>query len=248
MTFRQLNAARILDTLEALRLRIEERFPGAGLGGVAHDLAALGRQCAVEAESLGRPILPLRVAVGVLAAIVIVAAAIVIAAPWNALGIPRQFSSIGEYVQAVEAAVQELVFLGIAIFFLFTLETRHKRRRALKSLHELRSIAHIVDMHQLTKDPDAVSSRQPDMASPPDRQMTPDQLGRYLDYCSEMLSLTSKIAALYVQNFDDAVTLAAVNEVEGLTMGLSRKIWQKISVIRQDAIARQEQIARGALA
>ncbi len=248
MTFRQLNAARILDTLEALRLRIEERFPGAGLAGVAHDLAALGRQCAMEAESLGRPILPLRVAVGVLTIVMVVTAAAVISAPWIALGIPRQFSSIGEYVQAVEAAVQELVFLGIAIFFLFTLETRQKRRRALKSLHELRSIAHIVDMHQLTKDPERISSTQPNTKSSPDRHMTADQLGRYLDYCSEMLSLTSKIAALYVQNFDDAVTLAAVNEVESLTMGLSRKIWQKISVIRQDAIGRQDQIARGALA
>jgi hypothetical protein len=248
MTFRQLDSGRILETLELLRQRIEERFPGAGLGRVAHDLAALGRQCAAEAESLGRPNLPLRVAVGFLAVVVVFAASAVVSAPWIALGIPRQFSSIGEYVQAVEAAVQELVFLGVAIFFLFTLEARHKRRRALRAIHELRSIAHIVDMHQLTKDPERVSSTQPNTASSPTRQMTPDQLGRYLDYCSEMLSLTSKIAALYVQNFDDVVTLAAVNEVESLTSGLSRKVWQKISVLRQDAAGRPDATARAATA
>ena len=61
--------------------------------------------------------------------------------------------------------------------------------------------------------------------------MTPVQLGRYLDYCSEMLSVTSKIAALFVERFDDPVTLAAVNEIESLTAGLSRKIWQKISML-----------------
>jgi hypothetical protein len=33
-----------------------------------------------------------------------------------------------------------------------------------------------------------------------------------------------------VQKFDDPVTISAVNEVENLTNGLSRKIWQKIMI------------------
>lgn len=57
---------------------------------------------------------------------------------------------------------------------------------------------------------------------------------RYLDYCSEMLSLIGKLAAFYVQKFDDPVALAAVNEVEELTSGLSRKIWQKIMIVNSD--------------
>jgi hypothetical protein len=56
-------------------------------------------------------------------------------------------------------------------------------------------------------------------------------LSRYLDYCSEMLSITGKIAALYIQDFDDDVALAAVNEVENLTTGLSRKVWQKLMIV-----------------
>ncbi|HEX2095240.1 MAG TPA: hypothetical protein VHG28_22780 [Longimicrobiaceae bacterium] len=54
---------------------------------------------------------------------------------------------------------------------------------------------------------------------------------RYLDYCSEMLSLDSKLAALYAQNLHDPVVLAAVDEVEMLTTGLCGKIWQKIVMI-----------------
>ena len=61
--------------------------------------------------------------------------------------------------------------------------------------------------------------------------MTPFELSRYLDYSSEMLSLLSKTAALYVQHFNDPVTLSAVNDVEELTTGLSRKIWQKIMIL-----------------
>jgi hypothetical protein len=57
------------------------------------------------------------------------------------------------------------------------------------------------------------------------------ELSRYLDYCSEMLSITGKIAALYIQDFDDDGALAAVNEVESLTTGLSRKIWQKLMIL-----------------
>ena len=55
---------------------------------------------------------------------------------------------------------------------------------------------------------------------------------RYLDDCSERLSPIGKIAALYVQDFEDGVSLAAVNEVEGLTTGLARSIWRKINMLR----------------
>ena len=140
-----------------------------------------------------------------------------------------------DFVQGVEAAINDLVFLGIAIFFLLTIETRLKRRRALRALHQLRSIAHVVDMHQLTKDPEQLLSNPPATASSPVRAMTPAELGRYLDYCSELLSVTSKIAALFVERFDDPVTLGAVNEIESLTAGLSRKIWQKISMLLNTA-------------
>src|SRR2546429_258764 len=68
-------------------------------------------------------------------------------------------------------------------------------------------------------------------ASPPGHSLRSSCLSRYLDYCSELLSLTSKVAALYVQDSQDPVLLDAVNDVETLTTGLSRKIWQKIMII-----------------
>ena len=57
------------------------------------------------------------------------------------------------------------------------------------------------------------------------------ELTRYLDYCSEMLSLTNKLAALYAQNLPDAVVIDAVNDIEQLTTNLSSKIWQKITIL-----------------
>ena len=63
---------------------------------------------------------------------------------------------------------------------------------------------------------------------------SPYELKRYLDYCSEMLSLCGKIAAVYAQNFHDPVALNAVNEIENLATGLSHKIWQKIMILADD--------------
>ena len=114
--------------------------------------------------------------------------------------------------------------------FLFTLEIRLKRNRALKHLHELRSLVHIVDMHQLTKDPESILNRGPRTASSPKRTMTRFELSRYLDYCSEMSSIIGKVAALYVQDYDDPIVLSAVDQIEDLTTSLSRKTWQKIMI------------------
>ena len=42
--------------------------------------------------------------------------------------------------------------------------------RALKAIHELRSIAHIIDMHQLTKDPERITGAPTDAA----KRVVPD--------------------------------------------------------------------------
>ena len=45
-----------------------------------------------------------------------------------------------------------------------------------------------------------------------------------------MLSLTSKLAAVYAQNLPDSVVIDAVYDIESLTTNLSQKIWQKITI------------------
>ena len=67
--------------------------------------------------------------------------------------------------------------------------------------------------------------------SSPERKLTPAELGRYLDYCSEMLALLSKTAALWAQGFPNPVVVTAVDQIEVLTIGLSRKIWQKLNLL-----------------
>ena len=230
---RHLDDAAIIETVEKLTRRIGERFPDAGLKTVADDLLAVAKQARVRAAAIRRPYWPLRIGVTLFIATLVGAS---LAA---GLLILRQFPqrAIGpaELIQVAEAAMNDVALIGAAVFFLVTLEARLKRRRALDALHELRSLAHIIDMHQLTKDPAALLHRGPKTASSPQRTMTPFELSRYLDYCTEMLSLCGKIAALYVQDFSDGVAVNAVNEIEQLTTGLSRKIWQKVMLLEDRA-------------
>jgi hypothetical protein len=127
--------------------------------------------------------------------------------------------------------VNLLILFGGAAWFLLTLEERVKRQRALDAFYRLRSLAHIIDMHQLTKDPTIVLQGAHPTAASPQRSMTQFELTRYLDYCAEMLALIGKLAALYAEHMRDGVVIDAVNDIENLTSGLGRKIWQKITII-----------------
>jgi hypothetical protein len=231
--YRQLDDALILATLTRLRDRIAERFPESGLARVANELLALARETTGLVAYLRRPLWPVRCAV----ALVIVVLALVVYAVARSVNLPTGVDGLAIFAQATESAINDVLFLGAAIFFLGTLENRLKRRKALGALHQLRSVAHVIDMHQLMKDPERLASTQPTTPSSPARALTASQLGRYLDYCSELLSVVSKIAALHVQYFNDPVTLAAVNEIESLTSGLSAKVWQKITLLDRSALA-----------
>jgi hypothetical protein len=225
--YQSLDAQRIVETSQSLHQRIAERFPGSGLSRVAQELLEVSERAAAISRWLAKPHRALRI----LAGAGIVALVGVVVGAVCSVEVKPAFSSIAELLQGLDAALNEIVALGLTVFFLVTLENRLKRRRALKAIHVLRSMAHIIDMHQLTKDPERTLDRKRDTVSSPKRPLTPFELIRYLDYCSELLSILSKIAALYVQKFDDPVTLSAVNDVEELTNGLSRKIWQKIMIL-----------------
>ncbi|HEX8691025.1 MAG TPA: hypothetical protein VF746_01185 [Longimicrobium sp.] len=224
----RLDPERIIETVHALRGRIEERFPGSGLGRVAGELLRIANVTVARVEWVKRPVVWLRVAGWLLVLLLVAVFAAV------AILVPRGGDQgWSEFLQGVEAGLNELVLMGAAVFFLVTVEQRIKRRRALGFLRELRALAHIVDMHQLTKDPDTLVQKGHDTPSSPRRTLTRYELSRYLDYCAEMLALDSKLAALYAQNFDDPVVLGAVDEVETLCTGLSGKVWQKLLVLNQ---------------
>ena len=218
----------ILRQLQALRARSAERFPTRGLTQTIGHLLDMARPTAREAKSLRKTNWPLRILS--FAAIGSAIAGLIKVIDFYEITLGGQLD-VTEFTQAVDAALNIVILSGVFIIFFFTLENRFRRTTALNGLYRLRAIAHIIDMHQLTKDPGWVVGQQR-TASSPMRDLTDDQLLRYLDYCSEALSLTGKLGALYVQYFPDATVISAVNDIEELTTNLSRKIWQKIMLVQ----------------
>ncbi|MEO1252031.1 MAG: hypothetical protein AAFW81_06790 [Pseudomonadota bacterium] len=222
MPYKTLSADRVIETIDKLTLRVSERFPESGLSKVSRELGDTARRCAAEAERLRQPNLPIRISVYTIW-IAGAAAFLWIAATLKYETVKFDAASL---VQVLEPAMNIAVLAGLGVIGLYRLEERWKRGRALDYLHELRSIAHVIDMHQLTKDP--YRSAVPRTASSPGRYLSGPLLERYLDYCSEMLSLTGKLAALFSQSCRDPEVAAGASDVEQLSTAMSRKIWQKI--------------------
>lgn len=226
----KLDADKVLKTIVTLHKRVEERFPGSGLSQVGAELSRLGAEAGARASALQRPMLALRsliaglLALGAAGQIWLVMAMRPSAPDADAISL----------VQGLESGVNLVLLVGAGVWFLVSLEERLKRRAILKGLHELRSIAHVVDMHQLTKDPTILLGnfhRRTRHSTA--RAMSEFELTRYLEYCAEMLALVGKLAALYAEDMRDPVVIDAVNDVETLSASLGRKIWQKITIIKQ---------------
>jgi hypothetical protein len=226
--YNSLNPDRIIATLAQLKDRIGERFPRSGLYQVCDELMEMTKKTSARAANISRPKLWFRGLLAILAAAGAVGAIFI--GHWM-LGL-RSSDELAGTMQGLEAAVNLVIIIGAAGVFLVTLEARWKRQLALSALNEFRSVAHVIDMHQLSKDPSALGG--PRTSSSPQRAMTRYELVRYLSYCSEMLSLSSKAAAVYADNIHDSAVIDAVGDIERLTTNLSQKIWQKITLVETD--------------
>ncbi|NYE36712.1 hypothetical protein F4692_001845 [Nocardioides cavernae] len=229
-SFARLDATPVQRTVARLEERIAARFPERGLRRVAGELGVLTADVAEGASAIRDRVRWVRLASRAAAALVLAATVVVfVLASRDAVhaGPDRSF----EWVPLIESAINDLVFAGLALWFLYALPQRVERGRLLDLLHRLRSLAHIVDMHQLTKDPERLRPDFVETSASVELDLGRAEMEHYLDYCSELLSLIGKVAALCAEESRDALVLTTVSDLETLTTGMSRKIWQKISLL-----------------
>ena len=228
--YERLDPEKVRDTLDQLQARIVEQFPERHLADVATEVGEavrrIERQASESAPWHRFVYLASRVTIVLLVALIVFAVVSAVRTGSAQLGPSRAI----DWLQYVESGVNDVVFAALAIFFLVSIPNRIRRRRSLETLHRLRSLAHIVDMHQMSKSPEKLLPRwEGGQAS--QGSLTRAELGRYYDYCSELLTIVSKAAALCAEQSTDPVVLDTVSEIEVLTTGMSRKIWQKISLL-----------------
>lgn len=239
MPFSELRSDAIIATLNKLVLRVEERFPTSSLRNLCKEVVNVAQKTDEWTADYKRPYILLR--------IYWVIGGMILLALVSFLGVwlTTEFSGLSDghlpfeerpglaLFEGLEPAINVFILIGAGFFFMTRQEEKIKRERILKHIHQLRSLTHVVDMHQLTKDPSAILGDFERTAHSPVREMSRYELTRYLDYCAELLALIGKIAALYMRDVEDIEVITAANEIENLTTNISRKIWQKIMIIGQ---------------
>ncbi|MFH0783656.1 MAG: hypothetical protein V2B20_17115 [Pseudomonadota bacterium] len=222
-----LNITEIQNTIEKLYLRISDRFPNSGLSCICTKLHDISLEMNATLQWIAKPNYPLRIFTYAIIFGILLATILSI----SSIHFASSTINISDLIQMLGSGLEGTAIACAGIIFIITFENKRKRTKIISSINRLRCISHTIDMHQLTKDPDAIKMVNITTPHSPKRELKKHELGRYLNYCSEMLSLTSKLGFLYIQDFPDPIATDAVNDLENLTNGLSRKTWQKIMLI-----------------
>jgi hypothetical protein len=226
----QLAAGHVGATVAQLERRIYARFGERGLTKAVRDLSQLVDL--VQTEAGQSHVRLLRTTIVTRATSVTIIAATLFALVFSLrTAVIDGLEHTAQWVPLVESVINDLVFAAIAVLFLWAMPERLERRVLLRLLHRLRSLAHVIDMHQLSKDPEQVGPSYVPTAQSARHGLDAEQMYHYLNYCSEMLSLTAKTAALCAEHSADGVVLETISTIETLTTELSNKIWQKISLL-----------------
>ena len=228
--FQRLDGQAVRRSAATLEHRVASRFPDRSLWEVCREGVGL-----VDELNAGPGISRRRVRLarllsrlGVVVIVLFLLGAVVLAAG----DLLEEREAIGplDMLPLLETLINDLVFGAIAVFFLLRIPERMERARVLRILHRLRSLAHVIDMHPLTKVPERLERGSRDDGG---LDLDRAELTRYLDFCTEMLSLVGKSAALFAEHTTDGDVLDAVEGIEALTSDMARKVWQKIGIIQQ---------------
>src|SRR5437870_2352989 len=108
--YRQLDSDQIVQTVQMLRGRIEARFPGSGLSQVVAELLQIAQETLTRIRWIQKPHVLLRIGAAVLSITMI-----------SILGLmvvhirQFQFNDYTNFIQAFEASISSVVFIGAAI-------------------------------------------------------------------------------------------------------------------------------------
>ena len=222
----KLNHEKFLLLAKSVHQKIEQRFASRGIERLAGKVYKVCLKASLETKHIKHANYWLR------GTIVFVLALVAILFFMLLKNIIIKFPiSLTNLIQSLDAGISTLIYTSAGLVLLLNLERKLRRKKALGKLNELRSLAHLIDIHQIHKDPELILSGQLKHSS--GDPMSAQELSYYYNYCSELLMLLGKVATIYVQDDDDPATITAANEIESLVNDLSRKVWQKNMLLHQ---------------
>ena len=170
-----LEHARLVKLLQEQMAHIEKRFGDRGLYDVSKKVYDSFERAPKITREILKPNYWIRIVVVFLAVLMLLTIV---------MGFSQLNFGLGDgwsVLEGIEAGISTLVYSGIAIIFLVSLEIRQRRQRTLKALQELRALAHVLDMHQMNKDPEQLVFTAELSDEGAESVMSPFLLERYLD-------------------------------------------------------------------
>ena len=223
----EVDSIKIKKTINKLEWRILERFPNSNLLIISKNLSLLLEETNNNIAENNKPNYIVRIILTLIVATSIILFVKII----SFTNFEEEIDSLNSVTALSDSLFNVIFLLSAGLLSLFSIENKIKRKKIIKTINKLRSFLHVVDMHQLTKDPIVNDNNHIQTMNSPIRTLTNYELKRYLDYSSEMISLVSKISTLFAQHFQDEVIISKVNEIESLSSALTQKIWLKINNI-----------------
>lgn len=239
-----IGAKGLADAAATLERRIRDRFPTSSLLHNASWLRVLVSLAPAETAAYRRRFVLLRL----LFLLFAVLAVGIFGFGIYRLNLDYKPDSVVELAQLIESGINDVIFLSLGAYFLFRLEPWIKRHRMLLFLGKLRDLVHVTQLLQMNKDPERVvrpvslqlassvgagtipsgparaESRAQD---PPGAENSAFLMGRYLDYCLDMLTLISAVAAFVGRDVTDKLIRDGIWEIEELCSSISAKISNK---------------------
>lgn len=222
----QLDPARIIETADALAQRVERGLPGSTLAGLAAELATIARDTGRRVQEAKKPIVAIRVA----SATTIVCTLLGLLYFLRNIQSRTEFTSVSEFLGAVDTGFNFLVALAGAMWFLATLEARLKRKVVLDHIQELREFVHVIDATQLYYTPDLY----PQDGDASGHRQRFDHT--YLLFCTQMLGVICNLAALYTRGEAGDSIMQSAGSVEMFSAALTSKLYGKAEFVRLSAV------------
>lgn len=216
-----------------LQERVAARFPQHHLGEVAQKLLVVVGRVDQATQDKHRRMVRAVVLARVLAALAFLVAATLLVLALVHLLAHAADQEVGSWIPLVESTINTCIFIGLGVYFLWGLPERRERAGLLVLLHELRSLAHVLDMHQLTKEPGRLRPGFTPTTHSLAGDLDAEEMLAYLSYCNELFALIGKVAALCAERSSDSTVLVTVSDVETLAGEISLRVYAKMTLLAQ---------------
>ena len=156
--YREINPTKLIDSVGKMADRVEEQFPSSGLSAVANEVAAVAEGTVARVAEIKKPRIGLRIGVGIMVLLVLSGPLLFS----FLLSFSEEVTNLGDFLEATDAGLHMLLVLAGGIYFLVGMENRMRRNQALDAIAEFRSLTHLVDLHQINKNPGLDSLKPPE--------------------------------------------------------------------------------------